>query len=148
MNNNNVAILSAVNNSTVMATVAKPTRVYKLSAETRKAAAAAKRASRLRSRLSGGIVEFFFLKKDGTVRHAFGTTLSTLVGPKIKGTGKSGVERGVVTFWDVEKAAWRSCTVNSIMSIVPKGKTKTPATNATPAPVVGSVNPEDGTVIC
>lgn len=84
----------------------------------------ANKASRLRKRLSGGIVEFDFLKKDGTIRHAFGTTLSNLVEDKINGRGTSGVTRGVVTFWDCEKSAWRSCRTSSIISIVPKNRKK------------------------
>ena len=81
-------------------------------------------ANRLRKRLSDGIVEFDFLKKDGTIRHAFGTTLTDLVAGKINGRGVPGRVRGVVTFWDCEKSDWRSCRTSSIINIVPKTRGK------------------------
>ena len=116
---------TAVNNAASVSTV-KVAKTFKLDATTRAAAAATKRVSRLRQRLHTGIVEFYFRKKDGSLRHAFGTTVGTLIESHIKGTGKSGEQRHVVTFWDVEKADWRSCTYNSIVTIVPKTKMTNP----------------------
>ena len=76
----------------------------------------------LKAALESGIVTFKFKKANGDIRSASGTRRLT---PAIalgiteedmpKGVRKE-VE-GVITFWDIDKGAWRSCRENSIISI-------------------------------
>lgn len=76
----------------------------------------------LRAALENGIVTFKFKKASGEIRSASGTRRLT---PAIalgiteedmpKGVRKE-VE-GVISFWDIDKGAWRSCREDSIISI-------------------------------
>ena len=61
---------------------------------------------KLKSALKNGVVEFHFVKQDGSIRQAFGT----LVGSKIPDTVKSPRKRpeNVQVFFDCEKCEWRS----------------------------------------
>ena len=74
----------------------------------------------LRTALHEGVVLFEFIKKDGTLRHARGTTCPDLV-PTVntpKGKRKPEVqalyERQVVTFYDIDKKEWRSMRIDTI----------------------------------
>lgn len=76
----------------------------------------------LRTALHEGVVLFEFIKKDGTLRHARGTTCPDLV-PTVntpQGKRKPEVqalyERQVVTFYDIDKKEWRSMRINTIWS--------------------------------
>lgn len=72
--------------------------------------------------LEEGVVTFTFTKANGETRVAHGTRI---LDPAIatgysdehapKGTGKE--TPGVVPYWDVDKEAWRSVRVDSIISI-------------------------------
>lgn len=75
-------------------------------------------ATVLRTRLAGGTVQFTFNKIDGTSRPATGTTVLDLIPPAFRpvGTVKPRNE-AVVTFFDLEKMAWRSCRVENLVSI-------------------------------
>ena len=76
----------------------------------------------LRAALESGIVTFKFKKASGEIRSASGTRRLT---PAIalgiteddmpKGLRKEA--EGVITFWDIDKGAWRSCREDSIISI-------------------------------
>ena len=74
----------------------------------------------LRKALNEGVVLFEFIKKDGTLRHARGTTCPDLV-PTVntpQGKRKPEVqalyERQVVTFYDIDKKEWRSMRIDTI----------------------------------
>ena len=74
----------------------------------------------LRTALHEGVVLFEFIKKDGTLRHARGTTCPDLV-PTVntpQGKRKPEVqalyERQVVTFYDIDKKEWRSMRIDTI----------------------------------
>ena len=41
----------------------------------------------LKERMKTSVVEFYFVKKDGTLRHAFGTTMPSLAAKHINGRG-------------------------------------------------------------
>lgn len=71
----------------------------------------------LRKRMSEGVIEVWFTKKSGEVAHRFATTKSSLVKNHINGRGISGEQRNVITFWDVEKGAWRSMQIQSILKV-------------------------------
>ena len=74
----------------------------------------------LRKALNEGIVLFDFIKKDGTLRHARGTTCPDLVPaddtPKGKRTPEQQAlyERQTVTFYDIDKKGWRSMRIDTI----------------------------------
>ena len=76
----------------------------------------------LRKALNEGIVLFQFIKKDGSIRHARGTTSPDLVPtddtPKGKRTAQQQAlyQRTTVAFYDIDKKAWRSMCVDTIWS--------------------------------
>lgn len=76
----------------------------------------------LKAALENGLVTFKFKKANGEVRSATGTRMlnsAIALGyseeHKPKGVRKE-IE-GVIAFWDIDKGAWRSCRVDSIISI-------------------------------
>ena len=78
--------------------------------------------SDLRTALNEGVVLFEFVKKDGTLRHARGTTCPDLIPtdnmPKgaRKPEQKAVFQRQVVTFYDIDKKAWRSMRIETLWS--------------------------------
>lgn len=58
-------------------------------------------------KMSEGIVEFEFKKKDGSVRVAHGTLVSGLIDYEFKGSTAAQSDE-VCVYWDTDKAAWRS----------------------------------------
>ena len=76
----------------------------------------------LRKALNEGTVHFQFIKKDGSTRHARGTTCPDLVPtddtPKGKRTPEQQAlyQRTTVAFYDIDKKAWRSMRIDTIWS--------------------------------
>ena len=68
----------------------------------------------LRRRMQNGVVLFFYHKKDGSIRRAFGTTMPALAKAHSMNGGSS---NKVITYWDVEKAGWRSCQLHSLIKV-------------------------------
>ena len=74
----------------------------------------------LRKALNEGVVLFEFIKKDGTLRHARGTTCPDLIPtdnmPQNKRSPQqqAAFERQVVTFYDIDRKAWRSMRIDTI----------------------------------
>ena len=54
------------------------------------------------------IVEFFFVKKDGTLRQAFGTLQDDIILHLIKDTSNRQPNPYLVTYFDTEKSEFRS----------------------------------------
>ena len=77
----------------------------------------------LRKALNQGVVNFTFIKKDGTLRHARGTTSPHLIPTDNtpKGARTPSVqalyEQQVVTFYDIDKKGWRSMQISTIWSV-------------------------------
>lgn len=75
----------------------------------------------LKEKLDNGIVEFTYTKKNGEARNARGTRCfgeKSIVGEnfvKVKGTGTE--KTGALSYWDLDKEAWRSLTNDSLISI-------------------------------
>ena len=66
---------------------------------------------RLKQMLREGVVEFEYIKKDGTTRIATGTTKLELFedSPNYKeSNGRRSVSDDIVTYWDLNKDGWRS----------------------------------------
>ena len=74
----------------------------------------------VRTALNEGVVLFEFIKKDGTLRHARGTTSPELIPadnmPQNKRSPQQQAlyERQVVTFYDIDRKAWRSMRIDTI----------------------------------
>ena len=76
----------------------------------------------LKNALYEGTVLFEFIKKDGTLRYARGTTCPDLVPaddtPKGKRTPEqqAAYNRSTVTFFDIDKKAWRCMRIDCLWS--------------------------------
>lgn len=74
----------------------------------------------LRKALNEGVVNFEFVKKDGSLRAARGTTCPELIPtenmPQGKRTPKQQAmyNRTTVAFYDIDKKAWRSMRIDTI----------------------------------
>ena len=74
----------------------------------------------LKKALYEGIVIFDFIKKDGSLRQARGTTCPDLVPaddtPKGKRTPlqQAAYDRQTVAFYDIDRKAWRSMRIDTI----------------------------------
>lgn len=74
-------------------------------------------------RLREGIVHFWFVKSDGTLRSAYGTLVMDIVRrhggePDGEKERRSDPElSGLVTYYDLEKDAWRCFKADSIQEI-------------------------------
>ena len=71
----------------------------------------------LKDKLRNGIAHFVFLRKDGSVREAWGTTNGSLVATKVNGMGESRENYATTAYFDIEKAAWRSLRWESIVKV-------------------------------
>lgn len=60
---------------------------------------------KLKNAMHGGIVKFYFLKVDSTLREAYGTLKENLL-PATQGTGRR-TNDTVQTYFDTEKGEWR-----------------------------------------
>jgi hypothetical protein len=64
---------------------------------------------KLAEQLKQGVVEFTFVKIDGSIRHAVGTLRTDLI-PETKRTAErknAGYNEKCLTYFDIEKADWR-----------------------------------------
>ena len=64
------------------------------------------------------IVEFYFVKKDGTVRQAFGTLQDDVILPLIKDATNREPNPEVVTYFDTVKQQFRSFRKENFKSFV------------------------------
>ena len=62
----------------------------------------------LKTKMANGIAHFAFIKKDGTIREAYGTIQSNIAAAKTNGNGISRECYNTTAFFDVEKGEWRS----------------------------------------
>ncbi len=76
-----------------------------------------------RAMLSEGVVEFEFIKADGSLRRAYGTTNMDIVSqfwtpvPGGQKTDQTCEDTGWQKFFDIEKKAWRSVTFKRLKTI-------------------------------
>jgi len=66
--------------------------------------------------LSNHIARVKFMKTDGTER-VMECTLQESILPKVEEVSNRPVNEAVLPVWDVEKNAWRSFRIDSIMSV-------------------------------
>lgn len=72
----------------------------------------------LKEKLQNGIAHFIFVKKDGTLREAWGTTKRQLVDNHINGRGVSRENYACCAFFDCEKGNWRSFRWESLVQVL------------------------------
>ena len=71
----------------------------------------------LKSRMRREVVKFAYLKKDKSVRIAYGTMMPALVGDHINGRGMCGDARKVCTYFDVERGQFRCFQMQALVKI-------------------------------
>ena len=71
----------------------------------------------LKARMREGVVKFAYLKKDKSVRVAYGTLMPQLMRDKVLGTGLCGDARKVCTYYDVECGQFRCFQLQALIKI-------------------------------
>lgn len=66
---------------------------------------------------SGQIVKFAYLKSNGEVRVAFGTTNPDFVRDKVCGWGESRENYATTAYYDLEKGGWRSFRWENLIAV-------------------------------
>lgn len=74
-------------------------------------------ANDLRTRLQQGIITFFFVKKDNSLRECKGTTNLRHIPADQHPQGIRESSPAVVPFWDFLAGGWRSAKVNTLIFI-------------------------------
>ena len=62
----------------------------------------------LKEQLRNGVAHFLYIKKNGEIREAWGTTNATLAYKYTNGRGVSREIYSTTAYFDIEKSAWRS----------------------------------------
>ena len=71
----------------------------------------------LKRQMKNGIAHFVFMKKDGTLREACGTTNRRLAQKHVNGNGESREFYCTTAYFDVERGAWRSFRWENIVAV-------------------------------
>ena len=71
----------------------------------------------LKTKLANGVAHFVYLKKDGTVREAWGTTKSELAAAKTNGRGVSRELYKTTAYYDIEQGGWRSFRWETLVQV-------------------------------
>lgn len=66
---------------------------------------------------SGQIVKFAYLKSNGEVRVAYGTTNTDFVKDKVCGWGESRETYATTAYYDLEKGGWRSFRWENLIAV-------------------------------
>jgi hypothetical protein len=71
----------------------------------------------LKDKLNKGIAHFIFIKKNGEVREAWGTTSPSFVEKYINARGMSREVYNTIAFFDIERSSWRSLRLESLEKV-------------------------------
>ena len=71
----------------------------------------------LKTKLANGIAHFAFVKKNGEIREAWGTTMSNIAKAKTNGRGESRESFATTAYFDVEKGEWRSFRWETLIKV-------------------------------
>ena len=71
----------------------------------------------LKEKLRNGVAHFIFVKKNGEVREAFGTTNAAVAAKYTNGNGISREYFKTTAYFDIEKGEWRSFRWESIVKV-------------------------------
>ena len=81
------------------------------------AGAKAMMIQQLKEQLRNGVAHFLYIKKNGEIREAWGTTNATLAYKYTNGNGVSREFFKTTAYFDIEKSAWRSFRWESIVKV-------------------------------
>lgn len=71
----------------------------------------------LKAKLQSGIAHFTYMKKNGEIREAWGTTCSNLMKAKVYGGGIRKDFVNCVVYWDVEVGDFRSLRFENLVKV-------------------------------
>ena len=71
----------------------------------------------LKEKLRNGVAHFVFVKKNGQVREAFGTTNAAVAAKYTTGNGISKEYFKTTAYFDIERGEWRSFRWESIVKV-------------------------------
>ena len=71
----------------------------------------------LKEQLRNGVAHFLYIKKNGEVREAWGTTNATLAYKYTNGKGVCREIYSTTAYFDIEKSSWRSFRWESIVKV-------------------------------
>ena len=71
----------------------------------------------LKVKLQGGVAHFLYMKKDGTLREAWGTCSGNLMRATQNGRGLSGDQVNTVKYYDVMVGGYRSLRYENLVQV-------------------------------
>ena len=71
----------------------------------------------LKAKLHSGVAHFIYMKKDGSLREAWGTTASNLMKATQNGRGLSGDAVNTVKYYDVMAGGYRSLRFENLIQV-------------------------------
>ena len=71
----------------------------------------------LKEKLCNGVAHFLYMKKDGTLREAWGTCLGNLMRATQNGRGLSGDQVNTVKYYDVMVGGYRSLRYENLVQV-------------------------------
>ena len=71
----------------------------------------------LKAKLQNGVAHFVYIKKDGTLREAWGTCAGDLMKATQNGRGLSGDQVNTVKYFDVEAGGYRSTRYENLVQV-------------------------------
>ncbi len=71
----------------------------------------------LKAKLQSGVAHFIYIKKDGSLREAWGTTASNLMQATQSGRGLSGDAVNTVKYYDVMVGGYRSLRFENLVQV-------------------------------
>lgn len=71
----------------------------------------------LKNKLANGVAHFIYLKKNGELREAWGTTQSNIARAKTNGRGVNRELYKTTAYFDVEKGEWRSFRWETLVQV-------------------------------
>ena len=71
----------------------------------------------LKAKLQSGVAHFIYIKKDGSLREAWGTCSGNLMRATQNGRGLSGDEVNTVKYFDVEAGGYRSLRYENLVQV-------------------------------
>lgn len=71
----------------------------------------------LKAKLQSGVAHFLYMKKDGTLREAWGTCASNLMKATQNGRGLSGDQVNTIKYYDVMAGGYRSTRYENLVQV-------------------------------
>ncbi len=107
-------------NNTLVITNQTATRIAVIGQRTDSALFAGAKAiliENLKQQMRNGVAHFLYIKKNGEVREAWGTSNPSLAAKYTNGNGCSRENYFTTAYFDIEKSSWRSFRWESIVEI-------------------------------